>query len=398
MPLRLGLVDDAGEDMPLDLEGTGVLNAPVVELKDSKTTFRFRNVASRPVLSLNRGFSAPVKVTAQEPIADTLFLIGHDRDPFNRWEAAQHAGTKLITGTMSAIAGNGAAPNTQGLIDALRRVLADPALDPAFKAQMLTLPGENDIASQVGTDVDPDFIHGARQEIGAAIGRELAEPLLSIWERTAETGDYEPDPASTGRRSLRYVALAIIATADAAAGAKLAGGELAAAPSMTAEIGALNALILTDRPERDEALAQFYARHSNDHLLVDKWFALNAQIPGPDAPARVVEMMQHADFKLTTPNRLRSLVGTFTIANPTGFHAASGEGYRILADCILSLDPLNPQVAARLATGFRSWRIFEPKRRALIAQTLERIVKVPKLSRDTFEIVSRSLGRNETAP
>ena len=194
------------------------------------------------------------------------------------------------------------------------------------------------------------------------------------------------------------MALATIAMADAATGARLAGKDLAAAPSMTAEIGALNALLLTDRPERDEALAQFYARHHGDHLLVDKWFALNAQISGSDAPARVAELMRHADFKLTTPNRLRSLVGTFTIANPTGFHAASGEGYRILADCILALDPLNPQVAARLSTGFRSWRIFEPKRRALIAQTLERIVEAPKLSRDTFEIVSRSLGRNETAP
>jgi len=397
MPLRLGLVGATGEDMPLDLEGTGILNAPVIELKERKTTFRFRNVASRPVLSLNRDFSAPVKIVAHESPADALFLIGHDRDPFNRWEAAQRAGTRLITETMTAISSGATRPATDGLADALGRMLADGKLDAAFKAQMLTLPSESDIASAVGSDVDPDLIFAARRAIAAAIGQALEKPLSAIWKSTAETGAYRPDPASTGRRALRSACLHAIAAADAARGTELAMRELANPASMSAEIGALAVLIQLDRPERGAALDQFYQRHSTDHLLVDKWFALNAQIPGPEAPRRVAELMRHPGFKLTAPNRLRSLIGSFAMANQTGFHAADGAGYAVLADTILKLDPLNQQVAARLATNFRSWRIYEPKRRALASRTLERILAQPQLSRDTFEIVSKSLGQGETA-
>ncbi|MBL8895201.1 MAG: aminopeptidase N [Rhizobiales bacterium] len=396
MPLRLGLVNEKGEDMPLDLEGTGVLNAPVIELKDYKTTFRFRNVASRPALSLNRGFSAPVKIAAQESLADTLFLLGHDGDPFNRWEAAQRAGTRLIGETMETISGGGEKPATEGLTSAISRVLSDARLDTAFKAQMLTLPSESDMASAVGTDVDPDLIFAARHEIAATIGRALKGQLAELWKATSETGPYRPDPASTGRRALRQACLHLIAAADPEKGAQLAMQELANPASMTAEIGALSALILTDRPERDAALEQFYDRHRSDHLLVDKWFSLNAQLPGPAAPQRISALMQHPDFKLTAPNRLRSLIGVFAMANQTGFHAVDGAGYDILADTILALDPLNPQVAARLATNFRSWRIFEPKRRALAAKTLGRILAQPRLSRDTFEIASKSLGQGET--
>jgi aminopeptidase N len=183
--------------------------------------------------------------------------------------------------------------------------------------------------------------------------------------------------------------LHLIAAADPAEGARLATKELTHPASMTAEIAALSALITIDRPERDAALEQFYTRHRGDHLLVDKWFSLNAQIPGRDAARRVGNLMRHPDFKLTAPNRLRSLIGSFAMANQTGFHAADGAGYAMLADTILALDPLNPQIAARLATNFRSWRIFEPKRRALAARTLERILAEPKLSRDTFEIASK---------
>jgi aminopeptidase N len=193
MPLRLGLLSGTGQDMPLDLEGIGVLNAPVIELKDRKTTFRFRNVASRPVLSLNREFSAAVKITAQESLADTLFLLGHDRDPFNRWEAAQRAGTRLISETMAAMPSGGAAPATEGLSAAIGRVLSDETLDQAFKAQMLVLPGESDIASAVGKDVDPDLIFAARRQIAAAIGRALRTQLADIWAATG--GDRLPRSA-----------------------------------------------------------------------------------------------------------------------------------------------------------------------------------------------------------
>jgi aminopeptidase N len=186
--------------------------------------------------------------------------------------------------------------------------------------------------------------------------------------------------------------LGLIAGGNAQKGAELAVQEFNDPQSMNQEVGALTALITIDRPERDTTLDAFYERHKDDHLIVDKWLALNAQIPSEDTPSRVQKLIGHPAFKITTPNRVRSLLGTFAMANPGGFNAASGQGYRVVADAILALDPLNPQVAARIATCFRSWRTLEPNRRTRAETELRRILATPKLSRDLFEIVSKSLG------
>ena len=183
-----------------------------------------------------------------------------------------------------------------------------------------------------------------------------------------------------------------IAGGDPKLGTKLALSQLAQAPSMTDEIGALSTLVTLDVPERDQALDTFYARHEGDHLIVDKWFALQASAPLQGTIRRVRELMRHPDFKLATPNRVRSLIGTFAMGNPFAFHSEGGEGYAIVADTILALDPLNPQVAARMATAFRSWASLEEKRRSLAKAELERILAAPGLSRDLFEITSKSLA------
>ena len=217
-------------------------------------------------------------------------------------------------------------------------------------------------------------------------------PLLEeVWEATSRRVPYRPDPESTGRRSLRYAVLQAIAGGDPEKGAALASDALIDPQSMTDEIGALSTLILLDRPEREAALDQFYERHGRDHLLVDKWFALHASVAFAATPRRVRELMQHRDFRLTTPNRVRSLIGTFAMANFTAFNAAGGEGHAVVADTIIGLDPLNPQVAARIATAFRSWQMLEEKRRSSAEASLRRILAQPRLSRDTFEIVSKSL-------
>jgi aminopeptidase N len=392
IPLGIGLVAPDGSDIPLELEEKGILNAPLIELKERKQTFRFLNVQARPVLSINRGFSAPIRLTASLSLAERLFLVGHDSDPFNRWEAAQSAGASLILDTMSALASGTEPPETDDLAQALGRILQDRTLDDAFKALMLTLPSETDIATAIGADVDPGLIHTARDEIRARVGRSLLRTLEAQWQRTRETGSYRPDPESTGRRALRYAVLQAISGADAELAARLAQAEIAAAQSMTAEIGALSALILTDSTACEMALQQFFDRHRSDHLLVDKWFALHAQIPSERTPARVNRLMTHPEFKLSTPNRVRALVGTFSMANPMAFNAPSGEGYRILADTVIALDPLNPQTAARMATAFGAWSALESNRRALAQAELKRILAVPELSRDVYEIVSKSLG------
>jgi aminopeptidase N len=293
---------------------------------------------------------------------------------------------------MSALASGTEPPETDDLAQALGRILQDRTLDDAFKALMLTLPSETDIATAIGADVDPGLIHTARDEIRARVGRSLLRTLEAQWQRTRETGSYRPDPESTGRRALRYAVLQAISGADAELAARLAQAEIAAAQSMTAEIGALSALILTDSTACEMALQQFFDRHRSDHLLVDKWFALHAQIPSERTPARVNRLMTHPEFKLSTPNRVRALVGTFSMANPMAFNAPSGEGYRILADTVIALDPLNPQTAARMATAFGAWSALESNRRALAQAELKRILAVPELSRDVYEIVSKSLG------
>ena len=389
IPLALGLVGPGGEDMPLDLEGTGLLNAPLIELTEARKTFRFRNVPQRPVISLNRGFSAPVHLTINSSAADQLFLMGHDGDSFNRWEAGQIRGRELI---LSELRERFRRDELGSYAAALARLLADPAGDAAFKALMLGLPPEADIAAAIGKDVDTDAVLAARDSVRAALGERLETSLLAVWTGTADPAAYTPDPAGTARRALRYAALQLVLLGNRDKGVELAMAELARPSSMTAEIGALGALIQVETPESEAALASFYNRHAGDHLLVDKWFMLQAQAKDANAAARVERLLQHKDFTYTTPNRVYALIGGFTSGNMAGFNASSGEGYRVVADAIIAIDAINPQVAARIATGFRSCRVLDGARRAAANSHLQRILAAPKLSRDCLEIVSRISG------
>ena len=387
IPLSLGLVGPDGEDMPLDLEGVGILNSPLIELTEEKKLFRFRNISIRPVLSINRGFSAPISRSGFVSEADQLFLMGHDKDSFNRWEASQALGMNLITAGY-----RGEQPKSSGFARALRETLENLKLDDAFKALMLGLPTEADIAAALGSDVDADLVFKSRENLRRELGQDLKDRLLAIWSETAEHGAYAPTPANTGRRALRYAALGLLASASPEFAVGLIQREISTASNMTAEISALGAMLGINAAETVAELDTFYERHARDHLLVDKWFALNAQIPGEGAAARIEKLMQHPAFRLTTPNRVYGLIGGFTSGNFSGFHDASGEGYRVVADTILQLDKINPQVAARIATGFRSWRLMNQLRRDGAARQLERILATPKLSRDTFEIIQKTLN------
>ena len=388
IPLGIGLVGPGGEDMPLDLEGTGSLNTPLIELTEQKHSYRFRNVPERPVLSLNRGFSAPVQLTVNNSAEDELFLMGQDRDSFNRWEAGQMRARALIlasTGGTIPIAG------ISLYSEALLSILGDHAADDAFKALMLGLPTESDIAAALGKNVDTDTVLAARDGVRAALGKQLSPALAEIWKRTRETGPYKPDPPGTARRALRYAALSLMLLGNREEGVAAAIAELEESHSMSAEIGALSALVQIDCPERETALDGFHARHAGDHLLVDKWLMLNAQCVGGDQARRIEKLTRHPDFKWSTPNRVYALVAAFSAGNTSGFNAADGSGYRVVADAVLRLDSINPQVAARLATGFRSCKVLNEKRKAAAEQELKRILAEPKLSRDVFEIVSRIL-------
>jgi aminopeptidase N len=391
MPLALGLVGPDGADLPLQLEGVGRLNAPVIELTKAKQVFRFVDVQQKPVLSINRGFTAPILLKTNHTAAEFLFLMGHDADSFNRWEAAQTLAKTLIVKTYVALKAAKNPPSVGGFAKALGLVLGDEKCDDMFKALMLVLPTEAEITAQIGVDVDSDFVQQARELVRGNIAKKLMRALKAAYARTAQTSPYKPDTAGTAQRSLRYTALGLIVAADAELGVKLVRKDLLKITNMTAETGALSSLLWCKTPERSELLDAFYDRHKSDPLIVDKWFALQASIPGADASHRIKKLLTHPDFKLSTPNRVYALIGGFSGGNLSGFHAGDGSGYRMVADVIVALNGLNPQVASRMATGFRSWRLYDAPRRAHAEAEMKRILATPQLSRDVFEIISRTL-------
>jgi aminopeptidase N len=334
------------------------------------------------VLSINRGFSAPVVVETQRSAADLAFLSAHDDDPFARYEAMQQL---MLDSLLAGIAGRG---QPGGVVDAVRRTLEDEALDPAFTAEAVLLPSESFIGDQMPI-VDPEAIRAAREALRAELGRALEPQWRSAYAATA-ANRYEYSPSAKGARRLRTVALNYLMAAGADGAPALARRQYDEADNMTDRQGALSALANSDAPERPGALAAFYERYRGDPLVLDKWFTVQAVSTRGDALDQVVALASHPDFTFSNPNRMRSLVGAFA-SNQRAFHDRSGRGYRFLADMILAVDRLNPQTAARLVPPLGRWRRFDPARQDLMKAELERIVATPGLSKDVFEQASKSL-------
>ncbi|MGF7161110.1 aminopeptidase N [Rhodoligotrophos appendicifer] len=390
IPIAFALVGSKGDLPVTNADGTP---APeILELTQASQVWRLHEVTERPVLSINRGFSAPIRLNASLSDADRLFLMGHDSDAFNRWEAGQIYAKALLVKLTRALVEGRRLWEDPAYSEALRSSLLDDRLSPALRAELLTLPTEGDLASEIGTSIEPDAIHLARRHLSAYIGRSLRDELRQAYHRHAVPGPYSPDPASAGNRALRACALTLLAAADAASGAQLAWAQFAAAENMTETFSALATLARLDRPERDAALEQFYERAKSDPLLVDKWLALQAVGPFPSTLDRVRTLMGHPEFSLKKPNKVRALIGSFAALNPVAFNDRSGRGYVLLADLLLALDPVNPQVAARLAGNFKSWRMLEPNRQALARRQIERVRAGDSLSRDLVEIVGTILA------
>jgi len=380
IPLVTGLLDPQGRDLPLPLD------RGLIVLSEAQQSVTFDNIPARPVVSINRGCSAPVNLAFDQTSDDLCFLAAHDSDAFNRWQALQ----KLATSILTRNAGPGR--ETDGLVAAFGNLLADAALEPAFVALALALPSEADIARDIGRDVDPDAIFRARTALRAAVGGKLADALGKTYARLADDKPYSPDAASAGRRALRNACLDLLVATGAPEAIAIAARQYDAANNMTDRLAALAALSWHDTPERARALDDFYRRFERDALVIDKWFALQASIPEPATLARVQGLTKHPAFSLANPNRVRSLIGAFAQANPTQFNRADGAGFDFVADICLALDPKNPQVAARLMTAFRAWRMLEPARRARAEATLRRVAQAASLSRDLADIVERSLA------
>jgi aminopeptidase N len=390
IPLRLGLVGEDGHDLPLSADTDVERGVLILDRAGQRVTFS--NINHRPVLSINRGFSAPIKLTADLSADDLTFLAAHDSDPFNRWQALQTISTRLLIDNAAALRTGQAPRSDDALIAALTALLKNEALEPAFVALALTPPGEGDIAREIGRDIDPDAIFRARQLLRADIGMRLMPALAAAYTRMTVTGGYTPDARSTGRRALRNVSLDLMAATKQPQAIARAAHQYDAADNMTDRIAALGTLSLHEGPDRARALADFYQRYAADALIIDKWFGLQAMSPQPETLDNVRALTGHAGFSMSNPNRVRALIGAFAQGNPTQFNRPDGAGYDFIADTVLTLDPKNPQIAARLATAFRSWRTLEAGRRGKAEITLRRINAASGLSRDLTDIVQRALA------
>ena len=392
IPLAMGLLGPDGAELPTRLEDEAESQdgTRVITLAEARESFRFVDVPGPPVPSLLRGFSAPVKLK-DVPLERLKFLAINDPEPFARWEAGQQVATYvLLDGIEACRSGVGPAPLDPDLVTALRRILADAERDPAFAAEALTLPSEAFLADQVAV-VDVDAIHAARESARVELGRALSMELASAYVALADTGPYQIEGAAIGRRALRNTCLAYIAAADAERGATLARAQFETRANMTDVLAALTVLADLDRPERPAAFARFYAAWSRDELVIDKWFALQARSSLPGTPNRVRELTMHPAFERKNPNRVRALVGAFAQGNQIRFHDASGAGYAFLADEVITLDPINPTTAARLVQPLGAWRRHNPARQALMQRQLERVLATANLSKNTYEMASKSL-------
>jgi aminopeptidase N len=356
----------------------------VVMLERGSQEILFDGIGERPVLSINRDFSAPVIIEASRTAEDLAFLSANDDNTFARYEAMQ----QLMLDTLVVAVGNGRADHAP-VVEAVRQTLTNEALDPAFIAEAVLLPTEAFIGDQMLV-VDPDAIHAARE----ALRGELGEELQTLWRAAyaaSAANRYEYSPSAKGARRLRTVALGYLMSAGAEDAPHIAMRQFAEADNMTDRQGALGMLANSDTAERVEALAAFYERYKDNALVLDKWFMVQALSSRDDTAEAVAALAEHPDFTLSNPNRLRSLVSAFA-SNQRAFHHASGRGYRFLADMTIAVDKLNPQAAARLVPPMGRWRRFGEKRAALMKAELQRIVQTPGLSKDVFEQASKSLG------
>ncbi|UEM20493.1 aminopeptidase N [Skermanella mucosa] len=392
IPLALGLLDPSGADIPLRLAGEPgpAGTSRVLDVTEAEQVFEFADVPHRPVPSLLRGFSAPVKLRAPYTDDDLTFLMAHDGDAFNRWEAGQTLATRLLLDMVADRAENRPLDLSPGFIDAFSRILKDPDLDPAFAAQALTLPSEGYLGQQMPV-IDVDGIHEVRTFARRAIAGRLRDDLLATYRAMGGNEPFSIDAAAIGRRALKNLALGYLMALEDAEAVELCVGQFHNAQAMTDVIAALGLLSDTRLPQREAALRRFYDLWKDEPLVVDKWFSIQAMSERPETLDEVTALLGHPAFEIRNPNKVYALIGGFAGGNPVRFHDAGGGGYRFLADQVLALNRLNPQVASRMVKMFARWRKYDPRRQALMRAELERIVATPGLSRDVFEIASKSL-------
>jgi aminopeptidase N len=392
IPVALGLLDSDGRDLPLRLEGeeSPIIGTRMLQIRDAEETFIFTDVPRDPVPSLLRGFSAPVKVNLDLSDSERLFLMANDSDEFNRWDAGQQLAVTCIM-RLTANHQQGKAFKLDGqFMNAFQKTLESDMKDKAFHAFALMLPTETYLADFMVV-IDPTAIHEARRFVQKALAIKLKERFLAVYRENSDVGSYRIDQESIGRRSLKNTCLAFLMELEDEDIRSLCVNQFKTGGNMTDVMAALANLANNECPERQDALDSFYEKWKADPLVMDKWLSIQAMSRLGDALETVNALTRHPVFTIKNPNKVRALIGAFAQGNPVRFHDPSGAGYEFLADHVMAIDPLNPQIAARLVSAFTLWKRYDKNRQALMKAQLDRILRTPGLSKDVHEIVSKSL-------
>ncbi|MCQ8128147.1 aminopeptidase N [Methylomonas rivi] len=390
IPVKLGLLAPDGSPAPIVLDGRQHEEI-TLNLTQSEQTFVFDKLARQPVVSLLRGFSAPVNLNMPRSLEELAFLLQHDSDTFNRWEAGQQLAVKVIFDLIEDLHQQRPLHLNALVVKAFNGLLAEEGDDLSYQALLLALPDESYLAGQMPV-IDVDAIHHAREFVKTTLAHDLLDDFERVYRihHRDESGKFSAD--AIGRRRLKNACLSYLNQLESGASYALAKAQFEQARNMTDQIAALSAIVNSHHPDKAECLDRFYQQWQREALVIDKWFALQASSHMPDTFATVQRLMQHPAFDMHTPNRVRALIGAFSQANPLHFHAKNGEGYRFLADQVLALNTLNPQIASRMVTGLAQWRRYDGKRQELMKQQLHRIVATEALSKDVYEIASKSLA------
>ncbi|MDD5758088.1 MAG: aminopeptidase N [Desulfobulbaceae bacterium] len=393
IPLAIALLDEDGQEIPLHEEGDvyAANSSKLLHICKAEQTHTFTGISKRPVPSLLRGFSAPVKMHYDYSDEDLRFLLLHDQDPFNRWEAGQRLFIKTILGLVEESRAARPLFFNHAIADLVEELLA-PAFveDKSFIAQLLTLPAEDYLAELVD-EIDIDAIHQSREFVRRELASRLRKQWIETYEANQTPAPYRYDPVLAGQRRLKNLSLNYLLATPDQESISLGLRQFHAADNMSDEGAALGALVHAGSPEAETVLNTFYEKWQGEALVLDKWFGLQATAPLPETLDKVKTLMQHAAFNIKNPNKVRALIGSFA-SNPVCFHDRSGAGYDFLAEQVLAIDTINPHIAARLAGKFSQWRRHIPLRQELIQIQLQRIIAHNGLSKGVFEVVSRTLS------
>ncbi len=393
IPVAIGLLGEDGQDLELKIAGTtggrGADGTKVIQLRKAEETFVFTGIPHKPVPSVLRHFSAPVKVDIDLTDQERLFLMASDSDEFNRWDAGQQLAVKLILQLIRDMQQGKKLRLDPQFSSAFNKILGSSMDDKAFQAFALSLPAETYLADFMDV-IDPTAIHEARRFVQKTLATELRDTFFAVYYTNQDSGPYKVDQSSVGRRSLKNTCLTYLMELDEPGVRRLCMEQFRTAGNMTDVMASLANLANTGCPECPDALAAFYETWKDDPLVMDKWLSIQALSRLPNTLETVKALMSNPVFNIKNPNKVRSLIGAFS-ANSVRFHAPDGEGYAFLADQVLALDLMNPQIAARLVSAFTMWKRYDKKRQALMKAQLERIMHAPKLSKDVHEIVSKSL-------